>query len=792
MKLWHCIILLFFTLTARAQPNDSLFRALSAQLALNDTAAHTDLFLHFDKNVYTAGENAWFAAYLLHAAKAQEHHTLYVVLLNETEHRVVSSSRFVLEQGLASASFSIPDSLLSGKYCWIAYTNKSLAEQAPQIFRQPMEVLGLRKEPYELQFAGTYNDGNIAFTGYISQKDNSAALPAKIRLTLLANGQRVQEMDANINNLGQLHFTVPTALAAKRLEVTGTLGRGKQQMAFKRRLSWDPAKSIIEFYPAGGKLLAGWPWQVAVSVRSSSGKAIAAPCVLLEDGAEINSFVTDKTGSGLFSFTPKLKKQYAVKLKGEKELPLQSFPAVTAGTWSIQPVNTLVSDTLRLQITTAGGPGECIIAIHNKRAMLYGAGLKLRKAEASLNIPVAGWEPGIAYVCLYTKDGTLREQRLVFIKNAGSISAVLQTNAAAYRPLDQVTVKLKLTNAQGKPVKGLFSFSSALEQAYTNEAKDIEVYNLMGRFLPDRVLLPPAVALGTEQNIKNMLLWQEHFMADTLWTSPPSVKPGSYDGYVLQREKRPKKMVDLMLMGSQATMLQSTADGSFALPYSILHTDAGKKLILSVVGKNLPDYRIEFTPPWANMDKVVAGQNIWHHNNQDDELTYAQKQLLTSSRNNMLKEVVVTAKKAERGNYGKASISGLCNDYVCQYDVLNCPYHSGVKTPEEGKQYNFETAFGIIKVTYYCDYNVKPLYIKEVQPILNYQPYIPFNPLAQNPPEALNSTTLHWQAFVQTDDQGEATLNFNSNARSGRFKALVQGVTTDGVFSSEVYFEVKR
>jgi len=795
MKTCYCFILLFFTLGAKGQSTDSLFSVLSTKLALSDTAAHTDLFLHFDKNVYTAGENAWFAAYLLHAARVPEHHTLYVTLVNETDHSVANSYQFVMEQGLASASISIPDSLLSGKYCWVAYTNKTVEERKPYIFRQPIEILGLRKDPYDLQFTGTLQNGSILFTGYMAKKDhNSAAKPAKLELTLLANGKPFQKIQPEVNSLGQIQFTVLAAMASKRLEITGTIGLKKEQMAFKHPLTWAAGQNIIAFYAPSGRLVANQSSQISVSLRNSLGKALAKSCILLENGVEVASFVTDRMGNGLFSFTPKPSKQYTVKLKGEQEIPLQSFPTIVMNKWSIRLDDTMISDTLRLHVNSPADAGERWIAIHNNHALLYGAYLKLRKPETLLKIPVADWEPGIVYVGLYTKDGILQEQQLVLIKNANRISAVLQTDAATYRPLSKVTVRLKLINQQGQPVKGLFSFSTALEQAFTSEAKDIEVFNQFGRFLPDGALLPPANILQSEQNVRSMLLSQERLIADSSPVFQPIGRPDAYNGHVLRNGKKPVKPVTLMLFGSQTTLLQTAADGRFTLPYPQLQADAGKKVMLSVTGKNLRDYRIELTPPHAQINVALAGQNLWHDVTLADELTYEQKQLLASSSNTILKEVVVSAKKADPGNYyGKANTGGVCNDYVCQFDVLNCPYHVGVKTPQEGQRYNLETPLGITKVTYHCEYRAKPLYIKEVPPILPYQPYTAFNPTEQNPPGVTNSTTLHWQAFIQTNERGEANFSFYTNARSGRFKASVQGIASnDGVFSSEIYFEVKR
>ncbi|MCR5886354.1 hypothetical protein LRS06_00915 [Hymenobacter sp. J193] len=793
--MYGCLFFLFLTFTAKAQNPDSLFRRLSRQLALSDsdTASQSAVFLHLDKTLYTADESVWFAAYLLNAPNTQAHHTLYVTLLNEMEHSVVASYQFALEQGLASGSFALPDSLQSGKYCLTAYTNKSIVEQNPHIFRQPLEVLGLRKDPFGLHITGTEQGHAILFTGRVTRTEAGSALPATISFTLLADGQPYKTQQQSLSRSGEIQFTVPAALASKSLEIVGKLGEGREQLAFKRPLTWSSSGSLVSFFPAAGQLRAGQATQVAVSAKDAAGSALSTRCTLLENNVEVTSFTTDRLGNGLFSFTPKLEKQYVVKFREEKAPPRQTFPVVRASTWSIRPVSTVVSDTLLLYVTTPSLPSEGLVAIHDGRAMRYGAYLRLRQAETLLKVPVGHWTPGIAYVCLYQKDGTLLEKRLVLIQSRQPLRVALQTDSASYQPLSSITLKVKLTNSQGQPVKGLFSFSAALAQAITAEAKDIEVFSLYERFLPDHILLPPALFLTNEPAVKSLLLRQENVLADSAWAFLHPGSPDRYDGYVLYYGKRPKKPVDLLLSGKQTTLLQTDNAGRFTLPYQALRTDAGKKVTLSVVSKNPAGYKLELTSPWARINTTLAKQPLWHSYLAPDALSSEQKQLLASSTKVFLKEVVITAKKAESDQYyGRSNSSGVCTDYVCQFDVLNCPYHTGVKSPVEGHWYNLETSTGIKRVLYHCQYQTRPLFIREVPATVTYTPFTPFNPSEPSLPGTKPSTTLHWQAFVETNEQGEATLRFHTNARSGRFKALVQGMAGNSVFSSELYFEVSQ
>lgn len=174
-----------------------------------------------------------------------------------------------------------------------------------------------------------------------------------------------------------------------------------------------------------------------------------------------------------------------------------------------------------------------------------------------------------------------------------------------------------------------------------------------------------------------------------------------------------------------------------------------------------------------------------------DDLSADEKKLLAIKGSTTLDEVVITApKKPVKDYFGKANTSGVCNDYVCHLGFLNCKVHPAYATLVDGQKCYIETGIRPQEITYHCEYKTKEPYIKELVPILPDIAYIPFNPDEVNLPETLENTTLHWQALVVTDDNGEATMSFYSNERKGNFRAIAQGITDKGVFSAELQFVV--
>lgn len=791
MKFCYTLLLLFLACTAMAQDVDAVFSKINKQLHLNDTASHPDLFLHFDKNVYKANENVWFSAYLLNTAKLSDHHTLHIVLLNEMEQSVVATHDFVLNQGLSASSFTLPDSLLTGRYCFAAYTNKNLLRQNPYVFRQPIEVLGMRKDPFITRFEGKLQCDSIVYSGSVTKREGRFGSGRGISFTVLADGASFRKFQPNLNRNGNFTFTIPKSLALKQIEVVGKVTDSKDKMGFRQALSYASETSSIVFYPEGNGLQVGIRSRVAVSLKSANQKGISAKCVLLENNVQVATFTTDVNGNASFEFVPQRQKKYVVKYQGGNDLPMQKFPLVAENRKGMQLINTIVTDTLRLVVSNPDRADDCVVVIHNARSMLYGAYVRGQKPVLLLKVPAQEWEGGLVYVCLYATDGMLLEQRHVFVHPSQTIKAVLQAESKKVQPLSPTKIKLRLTDKDGKPLKGIFSFSCVLEQALTPEAKDITVFTHMGRFLPDTMLLPQRGLLTDEKRLKYTLLKQENILVTLPLQVAPQYRQDVYDGVIKYNDLPIKSKMDLLLLNTNTTVLSTDVAGNFTLPEGGLQAEPGKRILLSVLHKRPKGYSIYLTPKWGAVNTMLAGQNLVRSYSRPDDLSSDEKQLLVLKGGTTLDEVVITApRKSSKEYFGRANTNGVCDDYICRFNVLNCPYHPAYAKPVEGRTYNTEGSLTSRQVVYHCEYKSKEPFIRELEPILPNIFYIPFNPDEVNLPETLENTTLHWQALVVTDDNGEATMSFYSNERKGNFRAIAQGITDGGVFSAEVQFEV--
>ena len=102
---------------------------------------NTTLFVHFDKTIYSNHENVWFTAYLLNTNEdIKDYNTLSIALIRNDNRTIPLEEKFVIQNGIASGNLFLPDSLESGNYTFIAFTNRIINKQPEDVFIQPVTI----------------------------------------------------------------------------------------------------------------------------------------------------------------------------------------------------------------------------------------------------------------------------------------------------------------------------------------------------------------------------------------------------------------------------------------------------------------------------------------------------------------------------------------------------------------------------------------------------------------------------------------------------------------------------
>ena len=89
---------------------------------LNDSFPQERIYIHYDKEVYLAGETIWFKAYLLAGFMPSELSANFFIELINGKNQIIIQKRFPILSGTAIGSLELPDLIPAGNYMVRAYT----------------------------------------------------------------------------------------------------------------------------------------------------------------------------------------------------------------------------------------------------------------------------------------------------------------------------------------------------------------------------------------------------------------------------------------------------------------------------------------------------------------------------------------------------------------------------------------------------------------------------------------------------------------------------------------------
>ncbi|MEK6477400.1 TonB-dependent receptor plug domain-containing protein [Catalinimonas sp. 4WD22] len=150
-------LLLFFGLSAfiwKEDPIKSLMNTIEQKLQTYRVNYHPEkIYVQLDKPQYVAGETVWFKAYLVDAATNEpvsQEEVVYVDILDKQGEKV-ESIKLKSTDGKIAGSLSLSDSLLSGEYQMVAYTDWMRNFDNEPFFRKAIRVWEVNTEQEALQ-----------------------------------------------------------------------------------------------------------------------------------------------------------------------------------------------------------------------------------------------------------------------------------------------------------------------------------------------------------------------------------------------------------------------------------------------------------------------------------------------------------------------------------------------------------------------------------------------------------------------------------------------------------------
>ncbi len=153
-----------------------------------------DIYVHTDRDTYTAGESVWFSLWLYDRGTGQltDGSSVAYVEILDPYNRPVAQAKALLEKGTGAAMLELPDTLVNGSFTLRAYTHRMKSFMPEGCFMKSITVIN----PFSDRFLNFRNSTKnieeppfrIGF--YPEGGKLIAGLPCKLAITVLnKNGE---------------------------------------------------------------------------------------------------------------------------------------------------------------------------------------------------------------------------------------------------------------------------------------------------------------------------------------------------------------------------------------------------------------------------------------------------------------------------------------------------------------------------------------------------------------------------------------------------------------------------
>lgn len=801
------ILLLILMVSLRVYSQDPVEQKMYNGLTSLIQRFHTTrLYVHLDKSIYVHNENIWFTGYILQTpVSLKEHHTLYAFLTSKTDHTIVASEKFVMDGGIGFGYMFIPDSIPSGDYDFVAFTNQTPLEWDRPLFQQEIKIRSLQSKSYTIQWAESkkISEDSSLMIAKIFNKEAMYAKGTKVNYTVMADGETVSRGDAVVDAFGELPIGLShTKAQGKKLElITEINDNGKP---YKTRMDLPLYKNDINihWYPEGGDLVNGIASTVAFETRSTNDKPISLKAVLTENGKPLSTVETNASGVGLFAIIPTAGMKYSLQPVSDSfHVVAEICPPVMESGYTLSVPKAVLGDTLKMELACSRQNVKAFVLIHNYEQDSYFADIKLFSGRRVIKIPSTELPMGMSTVVLLDSVGNPVAERSIF-RGYGQFNVKISFDSAVYHKRSKVDVKINTTDETGKPVPASLSMATVFSRRMdTTSFQDIVPYFFFGNFFNRTGNKKPSLYnFGKREDMELMLRtrgWTRYVWNEKEETGVAQNRPLEEGGRILYHEKKLGKPVELVLMSSAGMNTVITDEnGHFELTPEQLTLAPDEQLMLMVNANGRQGYSVVFNHQTDSFEKELATIDFPSLSTVkaeigDEEKIFTQKVFL-------MKEVVIKT-KARNENYingVKVFRSENCNDYVCMYNILNCTNHPFGSKPVDGTTYLQRTPMGTENVVYkgcvdamtklnagQVFFKLKGRYYTKEFYVADYQKFNPADP------ETLS--TIYWNPQIVTDEKGEAHISFYTNDLAGIFYTILEGVTNSGPVSGKSSFKVE-
>ena len=414
-------------------------------------ALREKVYLHTDRERYTAGEYIWFRAYRTDAAShvpGVYSRFVYVELYNQRS-MLVDRLKVREQDGVFHGSLKLDPYLAAGKYCLRAYTYWMQNFDEDFYFKKEISIesAALPNLQREVRWEEG-KDGERLFCLRLTTEHGEIFPKAQLDCRMYKGQEQVRRDIEVVDKEGWVRYSVPAEDSVTSLRVQFWRKRPfEYQATFKVPLDENLDDVDVQFLPEGGHLLAGVRTQVnfkAVGVdgygRNVSGE------IVRDDGEAVAFFVSSHRGMGRFAFVPEAGRSYhALVYVSDTAKKSIALPEVLGAGIALHAE--VRDDALYFECRGTAGfvpARQLYLLVHCRGDLLS---LQPIQAGWSGELPLERLPAGIIHAALLDGSGNVCSNRLSFVYPQKEVTVKVSTHWAYYGKRDEVQLSLQLEGA---------------------------------------------------------------------------------------------------------------------------------------------------------------------------------------------------------------------------------------------------------------------------------------------------------------------------------------------------------
>lgn len=577
-------------------PTDALTALVNKFYNYTNRFPQQKIYIHTDKPYYLSGDNIYGKIYLVNENRASYdsiiNKKIYVELIND-ENTVIKKT---IVNGLYSSltfNFHLSDSLREGNYILRAYTLWMISfRNKENIF---YNFIHISNKANHLISSISYKDSALSSVNIRLQdtlKHSYANMP--VYYQLLYKNKPVKQANASTNSDGTFYVDLNAVSGEDRHEVAIKIKTNMYEKRFTLPVLNNDLD--VQFLPEGGNLISGIGNNVAFKAIDSYGHGTAVRGYIKNSqGIIVARFKSTHLGMGEFQFIPENGVSYTAYLqsKSNKEF---NFPIVPADDYAYQ-LTVLKQAMDKISVRVALGDSlykknkiTYLVATSHGRVCFTSRGIDLYETD----IPLNNFPEGIAQLTLFNSEMQQVSERLIYVSHP-DLNTTITANKANYGQRENIMLKLKTTDVNGKLLKGMYSVSVTDDHVVKpdDNSGNIKTYLLLSPYLKGYIEEPGYYFknddTSTKENLDLVMLthgWSRYNWSDA--DSAFKVNPASKDsslyitGTINNKKNIPAVGYNVLLLSATDNTFLGTATtdklGKFSFR-NIDYTDSTSFLI---------------------------------------------------------------------------------------------------------------------------------------------------------------------------------------------------------------------